>query len=106
MFVINVTRDKKDEYVQITLDMAEFINLANQYNLCGTDDLKKREQLAHELRSHKQALLSDLYDPMFIINYFRLLNRARSNSKCNILFICENVSWKKNTSTSHSVIGR
>jgi len=32
--------------------------------------------------------------------------RARSNSKCNILFICENVVWEKNTSTSHSVIGR
>ena len=32
--------------------------------------------------------------------------RARSNSKCNILFICENFVWEKNTSTSHSVIGR
>ncbi len=28
--------------------------------------------------------------------------KARSNSKCNILFICENVVWEKNTSRSHS----
>lgn len=34
------------------------------------------------------------------------LTRVRSNSKCNILFICENVVWEKNTSRSHSVIGR
>ena len=34
------------------------------------------------------------------------IGRARSNSKCNILYICENVEWTKNTSTSHLVIGR
>lgn len=53
--------------------MTKFIDLANQYNSCGTDDVKKRDQLAHELSSHKQALLNQLYDPMFIMNFFHIL---------------------------------
>ena len=35
-----------------------------------------------------------------------VISKARSNSKCNNLFVCENVVWEKNTITSHSVIGR
>ena len=87
MFVINAIHENKNGYVQITLDMAEFIDIANQYNSCGIDDLNKREQLTHDLRSHKQALLNNVYDPMFIMNFFNILISTISE-KNSILFRC------------------
>lgn len=87
MIIINSTHDTKGEYVQIKLDMAGFIDLANQYNSCETNDLKKRDQLAHELRSHKQVLLNNLYDPMLIMNFFHILLSTISD-KNSLLFRC------------------
>ena len=87
MFILNTTDEHHNRSVQITLDMAKFIDLANQYHSCGTDDFKKRDQLTHTLRSHKQALLNELYDPMFIMNFFHLLTSTITNTN-SLLFHC------------------
>ena len=60
--------------VQITLDMTKYLDLINQYNSCKTDDFKNSGPVAHELNAYKKELLSQLYAPMFIMNFFKSLH--------------------------------
>ncbi|MDP3559426.1 MAG: hypothetical protein Q8R79_03640 [Legionellaceae bacterium] len=83
MFIIDTT----NEQVQITLDMAKYIALVTQYNSCEIDDFKKREQLTRDLRAHKQELLSELYAPMFIVNFFHSLKSTITDTS-SVLFRC------------------
>ena len=53
-----------------------------------------------------QSMLDGSYTPRLYhknqnTSSVRILNPARSNSKCNILFICENVVWEK-IQTAHT----